>query len=227
MTVTSDRNDNIYSPNLNGYRCSHKNKWLFIKYGILSIQELALLEFYADIVDFDKNHTDFGLLKVDFKSIKTIFKCKSENTVRNWHNRLIELGFIISTNQRNILKLTCCERYISPGIWKGKASDYAKSEKNQPIEIILQNFGIDLQSIEKRLQPVVNIKDKNLKKQSSIAIVSSKDDSSIFPKKVIIKQDLRNKEEYQKIYKEGDFISLIPDDMKWIDENVFEELHNN
>lgn len=41
-------------------------------------------------------------------------------------------------------------------------------------------------------------------------------------KKVIIKGKIRTDEEYQKIYAEGNYNGLTPEDMKWIDENVSE-----
>src|SRR5579884_1741357 len=137
---------------LNGYRASHRNKWLFIKHNILSSQALLLLEYYADAMDFDVNHEDFGLVEVNFEDIAILFKRKSLTTVYNWHNELITKGFIKPTSKKNYYQVVCHTRYIPTGFWKGKATEYAKEEKDQPIEIILQNFGIDLQKSEKKLQ---------------------------------------------------------------------------
>ncbi|KKP86218.1 MAG: hypothetical protein UR89_C0029G0003 [Candidatus Roizmanbacteria bacterium GW2011_GWA2_35_8] len=97
----------------NGYRPTHRNKWKFIQEGILSVQELSLLEFYADIVDFDRKHPNFGLFEVNFEEISQVFEC-STGTVRGWNNKLILIGFIEKTSKRDWYKLICYERYIDP-----------------------------------------------------------------------------------------------------------------
>lgn len=210
---------------LNGYRASHRNKWRFIQHGLLSIQEVALLEFYADIMDFDPEHIGFGTVKVDFPAIAVIFNNKSENTGRNWHKKLLKLGFIEKTRYKDIFKLKCHKRYINPGHKQGEASDYAKAEKDKPINTLLQNFGIESQKIEQTTQIIENKdeeKTETTDKTNSIALISSKDESNLGSKRVVIRQDVRSDEEYQRIYQEGDFTGLTPDDMKWIDENVSE-----
>lgn len=210
---------------LNGYRPTHKNKWLFTQHGILTIQELALLEFYADIIDFDRKHHKFGLFEADFNEMALIFGCKSPNTIRNWHNKLLKIGFIKKTEQKGVFQLSCYLRYINPGRWEGKASDYAKEEKDQPIGVILQSFGINLQPGEEKLQPVVKNNSNLASESGSIAIVSSKDESKDNHQekvKVLIKQHVRNDEEYERIYRESDFQGLTPEDMRWVDENITE-----
>src|SRR3990170_7846696 len=160
---------------LNGYRASHKNKWLFIKHGILSVQELSLLEFYADIFDFDPRHeTTVGLFPVNFKEIAEVFSC-SQNTVRNWHSRLLQLGLIKNTDKKNIYQLSCYSRYITPGRFEGKAAVYAKQETNQSIEIILQNFGIDSQLVGGKVQIIGKKAGELGSESSSIAISSYKE----------------------------------------------------
>lgn len=213
--------------NLNGYRASHRNKWVFVQNNILTIQELSLLEFYADIFCFDRNKQDFGLFEVNFDELKSIFHCKSENTVRNWHKKLLTTGFIKKTNKRTIYQLTCWERYIVPSaIWKGKASYYTELEKNQPIEKILQNFGITSHSIGENSQPVANNISDLATNHTAIAISSSKDEVSMvgLNKKVVIKQEPRSESEYQKIQQEGNFPTMTIEDMRWIDENAKEEI---
>lgn len=199
---------------LNGYRASHRNKWLFVRHKILTLQELSLLEFYADTLVFDKDKDNFGLFEVNFRKITEIFQCKSENTVRNWHNKLLKLGFIKITKEKHYYKLACFLRYISTGFWQGKAGEYAELEKNQPIEKILQNFGINLQPIEEKPQPVVKKSIKLASEKSTIALVSSKDNSSY---------SVRTDQYYEKIYREGGYKLLIPEDMKWIDENLMSD----
>lgn len=206
---------------LNGYRVTHRNKWLLIKHGVLSVQELSLLEFYADIFDFDKDHEAFGSLNVDFSEIAKVFNCKSENTVRNWHNKLLRLGFISKVQKRNVYMLSCFLRYISPGHWGGKASDYAKSEANQSFGIILQNLGLSSQTIEDILQTNEKLDSKLALNSTSKALSSSKDEYKVSQDNVTKSvQNVRSDEEYQEIYKENNYEGLTPEDMKWIDENI-------
>lgn len=215
---------------LNGYRASHRNKWLLIKNRVLSLQEVAYLEFCADIMCFDWKKQEYGTFKTNFKEISNLFDCKSETTVRNWHNKLLRIGFIQSTNQKNVYKLTCHARYITPGFWKGEASQYAEQEKDQPIEHILQNFGLILQNIDKTDQLIEKNKQDLISNNTPIAISSSKDNSiissSIDSKKVVvIKQDVvRSDEEYQKMWDEGNYSMLTPEDMKSIDQDLREEI---
>jgi DNA-binding Lrp family transcriptional regulator len=213
---------------LNGYRASHRNKWLFIKYGVLSVQELSLQEFYADIFDFDPQHRTVGQFPVNFDEVAQVFSC-SPNTVRNWHNKLLRLGFIKKTGGKNLYQLSCYSRYITPSVrFEGKAAVYAKQETNQSIEIILQNFEIDSQLVGEKVQ-TIGKKVKELGSESpsiaisSFKVESSNKDSLRIIKKVIIKQDLRTEEEYQKMYQDNPE-GLEPEDMKWVDENVKEEI---
>ena len=209
---------------LNGYRVSHRNKWLFIQNGMLSIQELSLLEFYADIFDFDKKHQSFGQFPVNFDEIAKIFRCSSSNTVRNWHGKLLKLGFVKKTGAKNTYQLSCFLRYISPGVWDGKAAEYAEAEKDQSIATILQNFGIDLQQVEEKVQIIEKESQELGTKLPPRALGSFKGESGIIKrKKVMIKQEFRTEEEYQKMYRDNPE-SLTPEDMKWVDENVKEEI---
>lgn len=214
---------------LNGYRPTHRNKWLFIKEDILNVQELALLEFYADIFDFDKKHKTFGLFEVDFTKFKQMFCCKSENTIRNWHNKLLKLGFIKKTGKKHIYFLSCPERYTTPGKWEGKAGYYQGLEKDQPVDVVLQNIGVNFQTIGNKLQPIVeNIED--LPEKAQLPTISSyKDDSIGFNKKsneeiVIIEQEPRSENEYEKIKEEGNYKYMITDYMRWTDKHVKEKI---
>ena len=200
---------------LNGYRPTHRNKWLFIQNGILSLQELGLLEFYADNVDFDWNRpSSLGLFEIDFEEIAKIFNRSSDSTIRIWHDKLLKLGFIEETEHKRIFKLACFKRYITPGFWRGEAGKYAESEKDQPFEIITQNFGLNLQTIGEKLQKVG-------KKNTKTASISPPKALGSYKDKSVVKTE----EEYQRIWKEDYDCSpdFTPDDMKWIDQNIYED----
>lgn len=53
---------------------------------------------------------------------------------------------------------------------------------------------------------------------------SSKDIFNVYSRRVIIRQETRTQKQYEKTYKDCNFLSLMPDDMQWIDENVTEEI---
>jgi len=216
---------NIAKP-LNGFRATHRNRWLFVQSDILSLQELSLLEYYADIFDFDPDHKKVGLFTVDFSEIAKIFNCSSTSTVRNWHNALLKIGFIQKTNIKSVYFLTTYSRYIAPGgKFKGKAAAYASAETNQDLEKILQNFEIDFQNIEKEIQPNGKSTVELASNVPTIAISSSKEAVSKFSlKKVVIKQEQRTEEEYRKLEQENENFPS-KDDMRWIDENLVDEIN--
>ncbi len=230
MKYTKDYK-NRYRKKLNGYRCSHRNKWLLVQEYYLSLQALALLEFYIDIFDFDVKHDSFGLFSVDFEAIASIFN-KSQNTIRSWHSQLLKVGLIKATKEKNHCKMLYSKRYIAPGRWQGEASQYSQNEKNQPAEIIFQSIGGKFQKTGQIVQPIKKKNQSLLKDSTSIALGSSKVDSkfsreihkgnSTYERKILIKQEVRSDEEYQKIYDKGNYEGLIPEDMKWIDQNIVE-----
>lgn len=208
---------------LNGHRPTHRNKWLFIKHGILTIQELSLLEFYADLQDFDQGHENHGKFITDFNEMETIF-LKSDSSIRNWHNRLLSLGFIKPTSTRGKYQLVCFERYITPGVWGGQAGKYAELEKDQPVERVLQYFGIKVQEVGEIVQPVGKISVDSASNNDAKALSSSKDDSNVsLARKVLIKQEVRTEDKYQRMYQDNPD-GLTPDDMRWVDENLKEIL---
>lgn len=214
--------ENTGNLKLNGYRASHRNKWRFIQCGLLNLQELSLLEFYADLMRYGQDNPNYGLFNVNFNEIAKVFGCRSSNTPRNWHSKLLKIGLIQNTKVKNVCLLSCFTRYITPGYWGGESAKYVDLEKNQPVEVMLQNFGINLQLIGHKAQSVAKKELINLKKSPSIAISSSKVQSSLVLNKSVINQQLKTDEEYQRIYDEGGYKFLMPDDMRWIDENMGE-----
>jgi hypothetical protein len=186
-----------YRNKFNGYRCTHRNRWLLIGHNTISIQSLVLLEFYIDISDFDHKHTTFGTFKVNFSKIATLFNC-SQNTIRNWHNALIDLNLIHSTEEKQIFKLQNPERYIAPGVWKGQASGYAKEEKNQSVESVLQYMSQDIQLNEKSVQSVVRNNTHYPDNKAIKALGLSK-----YPSKVVTSNE-----------------GFSDDDREWLDKNI-------
>lgn len=168
-----------YKNKFNGYRCSHRNRWLLVAYKKITIQPLMLFDFYIDISDFDHKHTTYGTFQVNYSKIATLFHC-SENTIRNWHNALVKLNLIHPTDEKQIFKLQNPERYIAPGVWRGQASGYAKEEKNQTVETLLQFMSQNIQIAENNVKPVATNDSHSLKENAIKALGLSK-----YPSKVV------------------------------------------
>ncbi|MBT6755726.1 MAG: hypothetical protein HN981_02115 [Candidatus Pacebacteria bacterium] len=183
-----------YERKLNGHRCSHRNRWKLIATGKLTIQSLSLLEFYIDVSDFDKKHYSFGTFKANFQSISRVFNC-STNTVRNWHKQLVKAGFITKTEEREIYRLKCPERYILPGFWQGKASAYTKAEKNQSAEEIFQLMRTNYQKIEEKTNSIGERREKDLRNDDPIALGSSKVEYKVVKQDRLTDKDKRWLEE--------------------------------
>jgi hypothetical protein len=165
--------DSPYLSKLNGFRCSHRNKWLLIEANKMSLQALSLFEFYIDVSDFDYKHKGYGTFFVDYVEIAKLFNC-SQGTIRNWHKELIELELILKTNRRGIYELINPKRYTLPGKWRGGAHTFVNLEKNQRIEIILQRMTQEIDLVEDNFQPIEENSRESLKDARSIALGSSK-----------------------------------------------------
>jgi hypothetical protein len=180
---------------------------------------------------FDRSKGDkFAIFEVFPDEVALVFNKKSEDSVRNWHKGLLNKRFIkIVDEKRNLYTVKSPLRYVV-GLtqWGGEASKYSHEEANQSQEFILENIRFFQPESKKILPKSDNLALKSLNSTEN-SLSSSKDNSiissSIGSKKVVvIKQAVRSDEEYQKIYDEGEFLSLTPDDMRWIDENAKEEV---
>ena len=199
---------------LNGYRPSHRNKWKFLKERVLTMQELLLYEYILDQFDFDTSHEKFGTFEFYLDDVAPVFD-KQPNSVRSWLNGLLTKGFIEKTNRKYLYQLVCPLKYIGPGFQKGEAAQFAKLDKDQSIEQILQNMGIKFQSIEKKVQRIEKKEDSNLKEDAPRAIGSFKVDSKFSYNNV---NEVEEKD-YEEIYKSGGYHLLLPEDMEWLDNN--------
>jgi len=203
---------------LNGYRASHRNRWLLIKNGILTSQEFLLFEYYLDSMDFDSRHNKFGIFEAFLEDIAKDFDRKTD-TIQDWHNSLLEKGFIqLVDKKRKLFKVKTPERYGT--VLGCNAREFAKNEKNTPtLDFILQNICFSPEKA--RINPSkdtisgTNNTSKGLGSFKGELGLSSNGSKKV----VIIKQDVRSDVEYQKMYEENSS-GLLPEDMKWIDQNA-------
>lgn len=194
---------------LNGYRPSHKNRWLLLKAGIISREGLLFWEYCLDQMQFDKRNPGYGTATVNFEEVMEYFHIKSPTTVRNWHNELTTKGFVREIDKRkHILEIINCERYIE-GI-NGRVDEYAKKEKDQSIDQIKQSIGLNDQYVDENNQSIDQNNADLGTKVDTKALSSFKVDLS--------SQHVRTMEEYREIHDRGNWGPYTAEDMMWVDQ---------
>lgn len=157
---------------MNGFRPLHRNDFILIHLGILSVQAFILFEFYVSVSCFDHKKDEFGTFLVDFGSYAEFFNV-SYNTVKNWHTEIYKAG-IIEKVGLNTFELTNADRYVAEGLMMGKAGDFARQEKQQSIATILQSIGVKKQIIETHLQTIATKSNNLLEKSKCKSALSFK-----------------------------------------------------
>lgn len=204
----------------NGYRASHRNKWLLLQNKVLTQDELMLLEFYIDQMDFDGKHKNGGLFEYFPEEISPIFCKKSSDTIRGWHDGLANKGFIvIADTKRQLWSINNRERYINDANFMGKASQYAKEEKDSTVENIISTMSYFPKNY-KNFPPFLP---KILKMNNSIAKGSSKGVSITTPTSTEpFLHESRTMADYERIRLEDNYLHLTVDDMIWIDQQKYD-----
>ena len=201
---------------LAGYRAGHRNRWLLVKNRVLTLSEFLLLEYYIDMMDFDQKHEKFGTFEVFLDEVAKIFGRK-EDTIRKWHKGLVSKDFIqLFEKRRKLFKIKAPLRYLTGEAWGGKAAQYAREEKNRPLDSLLENVQFSPREVEKNQKSNSGLADNNSPKppsNPSKALGSSKG-----------RYKVTTDEEYQRIHRELHFEHLTPEDLRWIDENVKEKV---
>ncbi len=197
----------------NGYRPSHRNRWLLLQKGIISREVLLFWEYCLDQMLFDKRNPGYGTAKIDFDEAMSVFRVTSPTSVRTWYNKLVILGLVrVIDGEKHVLEIVNCERYIHGG--NGKVGEYEEREYDQSIDVITQSIGFCRQSADTKNHPTDVELPTLLKRYESKGLSSFKVDLGSNPK-----QTVRTMEEYQAIYQEGGYSLLSPEDMMWIDQN--------
>lgn len=207
----------------NGYRAVHRNRWLLLREEVLNLREFILLEFLIDNMDFDPNHGEkYGTYEFFPEEITIIFN-KTSETINEWHKGLLKKGIVgVHDLKRGLYKIAKPERYLTNANFKGNAHKYAKEETNCQLEKLLQNICLFPEVIGKKLfgsEIILKIRKKSLDKRTSKAISSSKVQSNVYPKKIVINQEDRSDQEYKELQEKYE---ISTEDMKWIDADVKE-----
>lgn len=200
----------------NGYRASHKNKWLLLEEKLISTEILIFWEFCLDKMIYDKRNLKSGTAEIDFDEVMRVFGVKSKTTVRTWYHGLLATGLATIENKaRHVIRMTNPERYNNPP--NGKPYDYEKAEYNQPVDVVLQSIGFLRQSLDSKSQ-LIDYSCKHLPEKSKTKALSSFKDEFKENNSSMVEREL---EFYHKQVKEMNFIGLSALDAKWISEKQF------
>ncbi|OGH39052.1 MAG: hypothetical protein A2905_00435 [Candidatus Levybacteria bacterium RIFCSPLOWO2_01_FULL_36_10] len=197
--------DNKY----HGWYPTYRGKFLLLKNKVISKEAFILYEASVAFSDWDKEHKTYGLLSLSQSEIES------------------QLGFSKGYVSRYGGTL------IEKGLWE-KLPDNIRVVGFELIEIKLlkeivkKNKVVDLQKYLVETQQLVankgelDAKERACLSPQSVADLQqplSKSDIGSFKDKYYIP---RTDEEYERMWKEGNYQSLTPDDMKWLDNNISE-----
>lgn len=197
----------------NGYRPSHRNRWLLLSEKAISKEGLLFWEYCLDQMLYDKRYSGYGTAKIDFDEVMSVFHVSSLTSVRKWWNELIQLGLVKAVDKRShTLGIVNYDRYISGG--NGNASMYESREHDQSIDVIKQSTGLISQFTVLKNQSTDRNNADLLKNYHNKALSSFKVGLGL-----VTKQVARKTGEYQSIFSEGIYSLLLPEDMEWIDKN--------
>ena len=212
------KTSNQLTKRIKGYQRGFKGRFLLLKNRILTDEEFILLDLsFSVLADWDKkNHSDnYGTFSYTQEEIGFFLGwdktkvCRWSNKlfkknfwVKRLDNRIMVVGFDITEHLTEITKekgVVNLQEYIS----ERQLDDVKMKQKIEKLQL-----NIPKENSIIRTQGVVKIQSLASKKP----LVSSKGRFNT----------LKTDEEYQKIKKEGIYTLLTIDDMKWIDQNVFE-----
>ena len=210
--------------NRNGYRPSHRNRFLLIEHKVLTREEFVVFEYCLDQMGFDKKNEWFGKIYVNFQEIALVLNYSANppyNSIREKIKKLIKLNILIPTNKANIYSIFNADRYVATtNLWKGKSRQFQQQEHNKPFSLVIQNIAQNFQYGEAKVQKNEQNIPSKLKIDSSRALSTSKVNNLTTDVSI----DSRNKDQrtladYQRIYRKKDWGDFTIDDMKWLDDH--------
>jgi len=221
----SRANNNKYYKKLNGFRTTHRNIWFLLENRVLKPEQLITYEFFVDISGFDFNKEDYGQFEINYEEVAKILGYKSDTSIRNITKHLLDLGLIKKSPTKNNFEIFNISRFLIGKDTNGKAIEFAKNERNESIETIFQNYGINSTLIGNNFQNNGNTTD-DLPVKTTITspiIISSYKDRYIGKIYITpIWKSNRTVEDYQEIKSQSNY-NLEIEDMMWIDNTIQEE----
>jgi hypothetical protein len=192
---------------VSGYFCvPRKIVFDLIKGKKIKPSELGYFIILLSSADWDNDPYRKGYIRQELTKLSALWDIPY-STLFDYIKRLKDGNLLISEN--NAHKINNFENFTSKG-----AQLYVKEK---PTNEYLNN-------IFTKSENVSEISDNAKAETTTPFRDSSKIGFDVYPKTVVIKQDVRSKEEYERIYIDGDFQGLSVEDMQWIDENIRESI---
>lgn len=192
---------------VSGYLCLPRKIILeFIRDKKIKPAELGYFIILLNSADWDTDIYRKGYIRHEFTNLSAIWDIP-HTTLYDYAKTLRDKQLLIKDNGAH--KIANFDYFTSKG-----AQTFVKDKPTDEY----------LNRVFSKLLNTSEIPENDEAKDRSLFRVSSKVDFNVYPRSVIIKQEIRTKEEYEKIYKDSDFQCLTPEDMQWIDENVEEKI---
>jgi len=125
---------------INGYRPSHRNRFLLVKNNVLTKEEFVVFEYLLDQMGFDRRNDKFGKVEINYADIATVLQYSTKlpyNSVRTKIKKLVNVGILVP-HKKHIFTVFNAERYVATSKkWGGKASEFREAEHNQHFEQII------------------------------------------------------------------------------------------
>lgn len=193
----------------NGYICLPRKKILeLIKNRKIKPLELGYFIILLVSADWDNDEFRYGFIRHESSRLSAIWGIPYA-TLRDNIVELTKKGVLIA--DRNTPKITDFHNFTLKGA-QSFVSSKTKAVSEEP-KNTSSIVSIDSEISEKS-QPTDN----------SPFNASFKSEFNVYPRRIVIRQRVKRDEEYQQLSISAGFTKLTPEDMRWIDENVTEEL---
>lgn len=189
-----------------------------IKSKKLKLSELGYYIFFLLCTDWDSDKYRKGYIRYSLRDLSTIsdvpYTTLNGQLIKLIDKKLVSVEF-------NLLKVNDFEKFTTKIANKVSKNTLGCEELKAMFPKIVRNTEISEESDENSDVNYEISENKQINDNVSFKSSFKSEFNDDKEKKVIIKQELRTEEEYQKLSKEH---GLPVDDLKWIDQNVTEEL---
>ena len=202
-----------------GLLASYRDKFLYLKEKALTDEQFILYEYCIHLADFDENHKDiFGTFqKTSNEELGLGLGWLKDKVARNL-TTLLEHG-LLKLLENNQIEVVDYYRFLPKNA-------FCRIKSGEETSYLLKNIAkMRSQNAEMR-EENANLRNSAPDLATNNTPISDVVSSKVNPvtRKVVIKQKTRSEEEYQRIYQQGSFQDLTLADMRWIDENVSEQV---
>ena len=133
-------NENLLKK-FNGYRASHRNRWLLKNHLELTDGEFILYELLIDISHFDHPEKKvFGTFNFFPDELEPLLRVKSR-TIKDRFSSLMEKNLVhLVDKNRSLYRISTYSRFSCDKLRGGKASEFVTQEKDLPVSKIAKNI---------------------------------------------------------------------------------------